>query len=711
MRPARAHRLLLGGVLSLTVSAPLAAQPPPGAPAEPTQCDDAGSVEVRDVGGRLVVSVDSTVTAPDPDALPRESSIATKIDTPLLETPRSITIIDRGMLDEMGAISLTQAHDFATGFTPFNEHGTASARGFPLGFYDLRRDGLRTYSWSVRELVAADRVQYLRGPAAVLYGDGSPGGLLNIVLKKPLPARRYEFAASGGSSGFGRLSGDITGPLTADRRIRYRLVGASEWLDSGFDNDERRLTLLPTVAMDLGRRATLTLDAEWYQQRGRAYRHVVPATAAAQRGDFTGYPWDLNTNSPDDGWRGSNFSPGMRLDVQLGAGGSLHAAVRYTGIDGHIEGQGLSGLAVDGRTALRFQYREVSRWHEYQSDTFAATTFSTGALGHRLVTGVELGLSNVDSMIGSAPAAPLDIIEPRYSDEPTPSARQTRYDVLRVGVYAADQIRLGERLILAPAVRWARLDTEDHVAATGATHAVEDVVSPSLGLVVLPRSGLSLYAHYARGFEPPAPGQYFEDGRALGPATNAAAEVGVKVEVLGNRLSLTGDLFSVRRTNVPEADPRGFFRAIGEAASEGVELEAVGTVRPGLTLRGGYAWTSTEITRDVSGFVGRELPNAPRHKAQVWMRYRLAHPSARGLTFAGGVVHVADRFTARDNGVVAPSYTRLDGTVSREVAGPRLVLTVVGQNLTNRRYVTSGAGATFFAGPPRRVAIQLVTLF
>jgi iron complex outermembrane receptor protein len=699
-------------VLWLLGANPLAGQQTPPRPGgEPPEQANAGQGAVREIGGRLVVSDETTVVAPDPDSLPRNSTIATKIDAPLLETPRSISIVDRRMHDGMGATNITQAHDFATGVTPLNEHGPGFARGFPIGYYDLRRDGLRTFSWSVRELAAVERVQYLRGPAAILYGDGSPGGLVNMVLKKPLPAKRYELTTSGGSSGFGRVAGDVTGPLTSDRRLRYRVVGASEWLDNGFDNGERRLTLLPTVAFDVGPRATVTLDTEWYQQRGRAYRHVVPATAAAQRGDFSGYPWDLNTNGPDDHWSGSNLSPGLRVDAGLGARSSLHAAVRYTRINGEIEGQGLSRLAEDGRTALRFQYHEVSRWHEYQTDTFAATAFRTGAIEHRLVAGVEAGLSTVDSLIGTGPATPLDIFEPQYSKELDPAARPTRNDVRRLGAYVSDQLEIGGRVILTPALRWGRLEIDDHVAPAGETQSIEHVVSPGIGVVVLPRSGLSLYANYAEGFEPPTPGQYLEDGRTLAPASSAAIESGAKLDLPGRRASLTVAAFRIRRTNVPEADPRGFFRPIGEAASHGLELDAAGTILPGLIVRGGYAWMGTEITRDASGFAGRELPNAPRHKGQVWMRYRVARPSFKGLTVAAGLVHVADRFTARDNVVVAPSYTRVDGSVSREIAGPRLVLAVVAQNVTNRRYVTSGAGAVFFAGPPRRVAVQLATVF
>jgi iron complex outermembrane receptor protein len=533
-----------------------------------------------------------------------------------------------------------------------------------------------------------------------------------MVLKKPLPTPRYEIGASGGSPGFGRLTADLTGPLTTGRRVRYRVVAASEWFENGFDNDERRLTLLPTIAVDVGARGTVTFDTEWYDQRGRNYRHAVPATVDAQHGDFSAFPWDLSINSPDYGWTGSNLSPGLRLDLGLGKATSLHIAGRYTKIDGDINGQGLAALAEDGRTVLRFQYHEISTWHEYQTDTFAATTVRTGRLEHRIVGGVEAGLSTADSEIGFGSAASLDIFNPAYPPAPEPVKRPTRYDVSRLGLYAIDQVRLGERLIVVPALRWSRLEIENRVPTTGEARSTESVVSPSLGLVVLPRPWLSIYTTYAQGFEPPTPGQYLEDGRALTPAEHDSIEGGVKADLFDRRISATGAVFRIRRTNVPEADALGFFRQIGEAESGGLELEVVvGSVTRGLGLRGGYAWTSTEITRDTSGFAGRDLPNAPRHKAELWMRYRVPQGPLNKLMVAGGVVHVSDRFTARDNLVVTPAYTRLDASVAYELPGSRFTIGLVAQNLTDRRYVTSGAGAVFFAGPPRRLAAQLTSVF
>ena len=163
--------------------------PPP--PPEVTQA------QVREIGGRLVTTGETVVVRGNLDNPPRDSTIATKIATPLLETPRSITILDRATLDDMAVVNITQAHDYTVGIIPQDERGPAFARGFPVDFYDLRRDGLRTYSWSVREPVALDRIQYLRGASSVLYGDGSPGGLVNLVLNKPMPVRRADLTSAG----------------------------------------------------------------------------------------------------------------------------------------------------------------------------------------------------------------------------------------------------------------------------------------------------------------------------------------------------------------------------------------------------------------------------------------------------------------------------------------------------------------------------------
>jgi iron complex outermembrane receptor protein len=277
------------------------------------------------------------------------------------------------------------------------------------------------------------------------------------------------------------------------------------------------------------------------------------------------------------------------------------------------------------------------------------------------------------------------------------------FDVTRLGVYVTDQMTLGANLVVAPGLRWSRLVVDDHLSGVESRDAL---VSPTLGILFRPRASLSVYTSYARGFEPPAPGQYLEGGRPPDLSDHWMVEAGVKGDLPGDRVTAAAAGFYIERSNVPEADPRGFVRPIGAARSRGLELELVGLVAPGLTARAGYAFTDTTITRDALGGLGRELPNAPPHTAHVWLRYRLTEGILSGLMVAGGAVYSSDRFTSRDNLVVAPAYTRFDFTCSKALAGPRLAIGLVAENLTDRRYVRSGANRVLFAAPPRRIALQ-----
>lgn len=710
---ARRLAVILLAVMLLAVS-PLAAiaqetqDPPSSKPASPPASPE------QEAGGRLLVTSETVVVVGDPDRPTGDASIAGKIDAPLLETPRSVSVTERRTLDDRLATNVSNAHDYTVGLMPADERGPAFARGFPVSFYDLRRDGLRTYAWSVREPVGVERVQYLRGPAAILYGDGSPGGLVNLVLHKPLPVSGAEVTASGGSLGFGRVTGDVTGPIGESRRVRYRAIGAAEWLENAIDNDERRLSLLPMVSIDLSPAATLHLDGELYHQRGRNYRHAVPVTADTQRGDFSKLPWDLSVVSPDEGWSGWNASPGVRLDLRLGAASSLHSAVRYTRIGGDIGFEAAQALASDGRTLNRFTYVEQSTWQEWQSDTFVATTAKTGRIEHKLVAGAEAGLSTADSLIGVGAGAPIDLYEPVYPTAPPPPAlAPTRYDVTRFGVYVQDQMRLHRSFIVVPGLRWSRIGVEDEATPPTASAiertSTERKLSPSLGVVVLPRSWLSLYASASQGFEPPTPGQYTADGRALPTAESASFEGGVKLDALAGRVLASAAAFGIERTNIPEADGLGSYRQIGEGRSRGIELELAGRLAAGLFLQTSYAWTDSEITRSAIGGVGNDLPNAPRHNVSMWARYRVTEGRLAGAMIAGGVVHVSDRFIAANNVTIAPAYTRLDLSGGYEFPKRRVRIGLAIHNATNRRYVTSGAGQVLWVGQPRRFVLQVST--
>jgi iron complex outermembrane receptor protein len=269
---------------------------------------------------------------------------------------------------------------------------------------------------------------------------------------------------------------------------------------------------------------------------------------------------------------------------------------------------------------------------------------------------------------------------------------------------------LGEHLVVVPAARWSRLDVENRPSSRSPTQSIETAFSPSVGVVVLPRRWLSLYATATRGFEAPTPGQYREDGGTLEPATSTLFESGVKAD-LKDRVSVSAALYRIRRTNVPEADARGFYRQIGEGVSRGAEVELAGALARGLGITAGYAWNITDITQASESFIGHDLPNAPRHKANAWLRYRFGGGQGREVMLAVGAIHVSNRFIAEDNVVVAPAFTRVDASGSYVLVASRLKVGINVQNVTNVRYVTNGSGSALYAGAPRRFGVQLTAWF
>jgi iron complex outermembrane receptor protein len=228
--------------------------------------------------------------------------------------------------------------------------------------------------------------------------------------------------------------------------------------------------------------------------------------------------------------------------------------------------------------------------------------------------------------------------------------------------------------------------------------------SPRAGIVFQPRPNLSLYGSFTDAFEPAYPGSLLEDGSPVTPARSHSYEAGFKADLLGSRLSFSSALYRIQREDIAEWQPGGFYRQIGEAESQGFEVELVGTLIPGLDVRPGYAYNRTEITRDTSGFTGKALRGAPRHKFNLWAKYTLSQGALRGLAVNTGVVHVGRRFTDSANEIETPAYTRLDAGVS--YARGSYVFDVSIENLTDTTYIQSGWDASYWEyGNGRRTSL------
>ncbi|MEM7585903.1 MAG: TonB-dependent siderophore receptor [Acidobacteriota bacterium] len=675
------------------------------APLEETDSEaDEQDFQITEAGGRLVVE-SVTVTSKAPGFRTESTSVATKSNTPLLLVPLNVSVTGREQLDDMQVINIGKSHDYSTGFTTTSYNGLAMSRGFSVSWYDHRRDGLRTFSWSIREPVGLDRIQYLRGPAGVLYGDGSPGGLVNLVVKKPLPVAMYHAGVQGGNLGYQRITGDATGPLTADERVQYRVVSAWESLDNSNDNDERRFSILPSLSIRIGDSTTLSLDAEFYSEDARGAGQALPPTPDMLAGDLSGAPFGFNAANPDDKWSNWNASPGIRVDSVLGRRSSVHSAFRYTKIVSDNDYHVPFGLFPDNRTVLRFIVRGGTDWREYQSDTFFTYDYDSDSVDHRLVGGFEVGYSTTDGESGFGPAAPVDLFNPVYSPAPenTLFSFASDSDTRRYGAYVQDQVSFG-RLHLLGSLRWSRVRIRNSLAGT---ESDEEAYSPRVGVVYQLSDRYSVYASFTDGFEPPGAGIILEDGRPADATRSDSYEVGFKANLLDSRLTLTAAAYDLRRTNILEfRQDTGLYRQIGEGTSEGFEIDLVGSLTQNLEIRTGYANNRTEITRDTDGFTGNEFLNAPRHNFSLWGTYNFRQGRLAGLALKAGGVYVSERFADSANQTQVPSYIRYDAGVAYALQNG-LVLDLSVDNLTDIDYIQSGSETAWNYGNKRRVSLSV----
>jgi iron complex outermembrane recepter protein len=702
----RAAQRPLVPTLALLAVAPLcsaAETPPDEAPAS----DRAATADVE-AGGRIIV----TGAQEAPDYRAYSTSVATKLDTPLLEVPQSVTVQDRRFLKDIGATSTIDAYDYVVGISAqgSTNAGPGYARGFDIGWYDIRRDGLRTFAWSVREPFLLEKTQYLRGPSSVLYGDGSPGALLNQVLKKPLPQARYEAGVQLGSFGYQRVEADATGPLNDDGSVLYRLIGVGEEADLRYDNDERRVTLMPTVAWDAGPRTTITADCELYYETQRGFGGTALPFASGEAEETN---LDFNPAEPGDRWWNANVSPGLRVDHQFSEAWALHAAGRVTWIAARYGIHTTDSLAADQTTIERSVVNGQYDWYEYLADSFVTGNIGQGAVRQRVVAGGEFGLSTSKGFWNSAAAPGIDLRHPAYGNgavtPPGLSPDSTSSEILRLGLYVLDEVRLGDRFSVVPGLRWSFTRNTDEAADLVQT---DRDISPRLGVVFKADPSWSLYASYVNSFQPPWPGSVDASGSAIDPVVTDAYEVGTKADLLDDTLTTTLAAYYMVRRNVATW-AGGYYDQTGEAVSQGVEWELDGTLRPGWTLTVGYAWNQTEITDDaVNGREGLELTNAPQHQGSVWTKYVVQRGAAAGWGAGLGAVYEGTKWVDQDNTLKLESWWRFDTGIYYENAASGWEGSLVMRNVLDEDYIQSAwgdAGAT--PGEARNVTLSVTKVW
>lgn len=677
-----------------------------------------------DKGGAIVLppvkvtasSIQESAYGPVNGYLAKRSATATKTDTPIIDIPASIQVVPREVIEDQGAIRIADVLKNVSGVSAADTIGNSVQTFTIRGFRTTRiaKDGFLPLPSSSNAtsigLANIERVEVLKGPASILYGQVIPGGLINLVTKKPQPEPFYHFSARYGSYDLYRGQIDLNQPLNSSNTLLFRLNGS--YLNDGsfrdYFMDSQQLLIAPSLRWALSDRTTVDLQYEYARQEQQWDRGLVVVN-----GDPLALPIDRYLGEPDDHSKVKRHRAQLTLDHAFNEAWRLRLLARYADIEDNPIQSWFDGLQSDGRTLNRRYFNFYIDQLNYGAQANLTGHFRALWMDHQLLIGLNANRSNYDSTSFSGDLAPIDIFNPVYGAQPSSISAPTLQDrhIYNYGFYLQDLISVSEHWKVLLGGRFDVVETFFKLKGSPPlADKTNHAFSPRVGLVYQPIDDLSLYASYSESFDPPLLGRS-ADGKAFEPLEGTQYEVGLKRYFLDGKLSTTLALFHITQENVATADPANPNSSIqvGEQRSRGVELSIAGELYTGWNVIGSATYLDAEITEDNTFAVGNELPNVPHWQGSLWSTYRFQ--SVPGLEIGGGVFYVGARQADLDNSVELDGYTRVD-LLARYRINKHFALSLNINNVLDKEYIRGAqSNLTVEPGAPRTAFLRLDTNF
>ncbi len=678
---------------------------------------------------------DLVVDAYKEHAVQKTSSSATKTGTPLLETPQSASVVTRTEIEIRGAQSVADAIAYTPGLV-IGQGGEDSRvdevliRGFDAGAFSnsVYLDGLRVPSggqWTrtQMDIFGLESVEVLKGPSAVLFGQVTPGGLVNMVSKRPTADAKGLASLQYGSFDTLQAAVDSSGRLDADGRFLYRVAALYREGGSQIDDtDLKRLFVAPSFTWNISDATSLTFLASRQEDRGGSTFQFLPVMGTLEsipghgrmdRDAFIGEP-DHNTFNRDQ------FTVGYELNHRFNDIFSLEQNLRHAEIDTHYDGVvGGSRTLLVPDNAGNWGRRAVTGIGEARNltvDTRLRADFSTGPVGHTAILGFDyLRSSWQHERSGTATVPEVNIFRPVHTGISAAFTPQVGQDVKehQRGIYLQDQMSWNNwHLTLGGRYDDADIDLKDTLTGDRTRTSAEEFTGRA-GLLYLFESGFAPYASYATSFEPVSGAD--KNGKAFDPSEGRQFEIGLKYEPKNFNALFTLSAFDLTQQNILTRDPSDptFQTQTGEVEVRGIEFESKVALAEGLFLVGGFSLAESEITRSNDGDEGNKLGGLAGESASLWLDYTFRNGPLAGLGIGTGVRYVGSRNGDNGNQFILPSHTLLDaavrydlGKLSSSLEGARVSLSAA--NLTDKTYVAKAetvSSANY--GPGRTVNLNL----
>ncbi len=650
----------------------------------------------------------------DDSFIESDTKSSTKTDAPIIDTQQSISVINRERMEAQGVLTVQDALRYSAGvrsdaYGVDSRGDDAFIRGTAFVQY---LDGLRQFtgffSAGRTDAYTLDRVEVVRGPASVLFGQGTTGGLISLVSKQPLTTTQHEVEVQLGTDARKQIAFDSTGPLTKDGVWSYRLIGNLREANSQlhFAPDDHRL-LQPSLRWQPSADTRWTLIGNLQSDDSGSTLAFTPHEGTLLPSPNGRISTRLFASEPGfDAFNTEQQSLVSLFEHRFNPVWSVAQNTRYS--TGKIDYRSLYPdvfsnpadpfLDAERRTVARFGYASLEERDYLTTDSRVEARFDFAGLKHRVLAGFDYSKADGESATGgSFSPQPFDLYTPVYGGpfERPVLGPATDVSSSQRGIYVQDQLELDPSW----GTQWlgtlgVRRDTAKS-QSEGSDEITTSATSSRAGLMYRFESGVQPYASYSESFQAIDYLDFF--GNPYKPLRGKQTEIGVKVQPTGSKALITATLFDLRETNRLSPDASEPFNQVqlGSTKTRGAELEATAQIAKQFDVIGSYTYT------DLTTSDGSLVAGVPLHQASAWGSYKFALMGIPGFNVGAGVRYIGQT-TDETGDLVTPDLALIDLGLGYE-RGP-VSIGINAANLEDKSYVaTCLSRGDCFYGPRRSV--------
>ncbi len=635
----------------------------------------------------------------------KQDRIGTKVDTPIADIPQAISVITQDQIEDQKPRTLNETLSYTAsanpnGFGFDSRYDAFTLRGFPSYSNGIFRDGLRQYNgpsaWFKTEPYGIEGLTVLKGPASSLYGISGPGGLVNLVTKRPKdePFREIELML-GGNDRY-QAAFDLSGPANEDGTLLYRLTGLARKSNTdlpGYADDKLYLAPAVTWKPDEGTKLTVLGEISQAVTGGPAFFYN-PA-----------YGEVSNLYEGDPAWNdftGLQGRIGYELEHRFNDTLTVRQNLRFNAVDADLQYSGhylVDPSDPDDLARYWGHYKENAK--NFVVDNQAQFEFDTGPVSHVAVAGLDYSWTDYDAQNATSYVSVEDI-------ENMPMSFSGSQRMHQIGAYVHDQMQWNNFTLFASG-RYDWVDTQSVDYLFNETEQTDSAFSGRVGVSYRTDWGIIPYANYSTSFSPNIGFVYdsaTNERRVARPTKGEQVEIGVKYEIPDYNAIINASVFNIDQTDGVVYD--GTFDDAGnqrqrqlDLNSRGFELEAATTLDNGISLVGSYTYMRMKIDRGAAGTEGNELSSTPNHIFSLWGQYRFRDGAMAGLGLGAGVRYVGESFGDDQNSFKNDDRVFVDASVSYDfgVRNPELeglLLQVNAKNLFDERKKMCTAGNCYW---------------